>query len=169
MTRSEKTALRKAQHRCIACGKLLPEEYTHVTCVRCLEYRSKYEKSGARDGYREGKKQLHLKRKLAGQCPVCGRKLVETNGYNLMCGICRLNMRINHRHTRETFDIQGLCNRCGKPNDRKDIGRKTCSECAAKAAAYYQEQRALGAKLKENLLVNHFNYDGSDSQEEKNQ
>lgn len=82
-----------------------------------------------------GQKELRLKRKMQGLCPTCGRVADRADFYE--CSACAEK----HRMHRQRKIREGICVRCGSPNNN---GKTCCNDCLAlqrQESKEYREQR----------------------------
>lgn len=149
MTTAERTAKRKAEHRCVTCGQQIPIDISRVTCLACYEKVRSYRKSAGYSEYMDGKRRQAVKRKIKGICTTCGRKLCETDGDNVRCGICRQKERFKKKRLREERMKAGLCVMCGKQNDRNGL-YKSCSECSARNKWRHENDIMIGIRREDN-------------------
>ena len=83
------------------------------------------------------RKLLHEERKANGICVCCGKRQISKNS-TYQCTECMLKDRTRHikrykangGSTHETFEMMGLCKKCGK--EKPVEGYKLCKSCLEK-------------------------------------
>lgn len=133
---------------CVQCRQVPPKEGS-VRCPECLEKKREYEKK-YRESRSEERKRAKENRRKYGICTECGEEKA-TEGY-VTCELCReykriatmdskkkyreknrevLNKKLNvlAKSNYDSRKENGLCVKCGKPNDTKYI---YCSVCKGK-------------------------------------
>ncbi len=117
---------RKAEHKCVQCGKALPEDYEHPRCPECMEKKRVYDRE-----VKKGLRALKI-------CPTCGKN--KLYGDEKICLECRDKSAryaaeqkpekdaINnyHRSRYQILKNAGRCTRCGKPT----TNGVRCKQCA---------------------------------------
>jgi hypothetical protein len=107
------------------------------------------------------------KAKTEGRCRSCGKPVEAERKGKAQCVSCAKKHSRKQKARSNRWKKEGLCTRCGKPNDRK--GKAVCTRCAGA----YQRQRAtlideMGGKCeccgevhKEFLSIDHVNGGGN--------